>query len=176
MSAKATLTACGLVAALSLGCATHDVLDSGPEVDPPFPLGAVTDAHWETQQTNAEAADFIMYDHEFKGDTVALAPGAKRHLEQMALRLEYVPFPIVIEQSMHNDNPQLDRARRHAVVEHLARMGLTNVEGRVVVAPAFAEGFTAIEAENSYYNIINSGRGGGGGGGRRFGGGGGMYR
>ena len=176
MSAKSTLTACGLLAALSLGCAYHDVLDSGPDVDRPFPLGAVTDAHWETQQTNAEAADFIMYDHEFKGDTVALAPGAKRHLEQMALRLEHVPFPIVIEQSMHNDNPQLDKARRTAVVEHLARMGLPDADGRVVVAPAFAEGFTGIEGENAYYNVINSGRNGMGGGGRRFGVGGGMYR
>ena len=39
----------------------------GPPYDRPFPLGQVTDAHWETQQTNAEAADFIFYDHEFEG-------------------------------------------------------------------------------------------------------------
>lgn len=178
MSVKMLLAAGGVLALASLGCASHDVLDAGPEVDRPFPLGAVTDAHWETQQTNAEAADFIMYDHEFTGDTASLAPGAKRHLEQMALRLEHVPFPIVIEQSMHNANPKLDESRRRVVVEHLARMGLPNAGGRVVVAPAFAEGFTAIEAENAYFNVINSGnRGGGGGvGGGRFGGGGGTYR
>ena len=58
----------------------------GPGYDRPFPVGQVTDAFWETQQTNAEAADFIFYDHEFKGNTAELGPGAKRHLEQVALR------------------------------------------------------------------------------------------
>ena len=72
-----------------------------PQVDRPFPIGQVTDSFWETQQTNAEAADFIFYDHEFRGNTAELAPGAKKHLEQVALRLEHVPFPVVIEESPH---------------------------------------------------------------------------
>lgn len=147
----------------------------GPAHDRPFPIGQVSDSHWETQQTNAEAADFIFYDHEFRGDTAELAPGAKRHLEMVAMRLEHVPFPIVIEQSQHNAKPQLDHARRQTIVMHLNRMGLTGADERVVVANAFAEGFTGIEAERSYYNGILSG-GFGGGGGRRFGGTGGMYR
>ncbi len=174
LSRRKFWTLVGACTLLSSGCAYNEVLDMGPEHDRPFPLGAVTDAHWETQQTNAEAADFLMYDHEFKGDTVELTPGAKRHLEQMALRLEHVPFPIVIEQSQHNAEPRLDRARRHAVIEHLARMGLPNVENRIVVAPAFAEGFTAIEGSRAYQNIVGGGTGGGFG--RRFGGSGGMYR
>jgi hypothetical protein len=45
----------------------------------------------------------------------------------------------------------------------------------VVVANAFAEGFTAIEGERSYYYGVIGSRFGGGGG-RRFGGSGGMYR
>ncbi len=60
----------------------------GPPHDRPFPVGQVTDAHWETQQTNAEAADFIFYDHEFRYDatgnhvdTAQLSPLAKKHLE-----------------------------------------------------------------------------------------------
>src|SRR5687767_9698199 len=75
----------------------------GPGADRPFPLGQVTDAHWETQQTNAEAADFIFYDHEFRmdtrtrTDTAELTPGGKKHLQQIALRLEHTPFPVVIE-------------------------------------------------------------------------------
>src|SRR5688572_1160728 len=73
---------------------------NGPAADRPFPLGQVTDAHWETQQTNAEAADFIFFDHEFRYDTkrrvdtADLAPGGKKHLMQVALRLEHVPFPV----------------------------------------------------------------------------------
>lgn len=142
-------------------------------VDRPMPLGAVTDAFWETQQTNAEAADFIFYDHEFVGDTPQLAPGAKKHLEQVALRLEHVPFPIVIEQSLYNSRPQLDRARRQMVVEQLARLGVQNAEGRVVIANGFAEGVPAVQAEQSYYRTLG-GRSGFGG--NRFGGTGGFFR
>ncbi len=146
----------------------------GPSHDRPFPLGAVTDAHWETQQTNAEAADFIFYDHEFVGETAKFTPAAKRHLEEVALRLEHVPFPVVIEMSEFNANPELDRARQRMVIEQLARLGVLNAEGRVVVANSFAEGFTSAEASNAYSRMIGNGFGGGAG--RRFGGFGGSFR
>ena len=145
----------------------------GPAYDYPFPVGHVTDAFWETQQTNAEASDFVFYDHEFVGDTEKLAPGAKKHLASVALRLEHVPFPVVIEQSPHNRNPELDRKRRQTVVEQLARIGVENSEKRVVIAGALAAGITSIEAEQAYQEVINDGYGGGG---RRFGGFGGTFR
>jgi hypothetical protein len=177
-----------LIAVTCAGCACDDFCGSAaggrlrggrnrqgsPAHDRPFPLGQNSDAFWETQQTNAEAADFIFYDHEFTGETAYLAPGAKRHLEEVALRLPHVPFPVVIEQSMFNAKPDLDLARRQTIVMQLARMGVANAEERVVIASAFAEGFTAIEGERTYYNIIGGGFGGGAG--RRFGGSGGMYR
>jgi hypothetical protein len=152
----------------------------GPAADRPFPLGQVTDSHWETQQTNAEAADFIFYDHEFRYDTknrvdtAELTPGAKKHLMQVALRYEHVPFPIVIEESPHNGRPELDQARRRTIVEQLGRIGIANAEERVVIANAFPEGYTGIESESSYYNILSNSFGGGAG--RRFGGAGGFYR
>jgi hypothetical protein len=146
-----------------------------PQVDRPFPVGQVSDSFWETQQTNAEAADFIFYDHEFRGNTAELAPGAKKHLEQVALRLEHVPFPVVIEESPHDARPDLDLARRTTIVEQLARLGVVNSEERVVVANAFPEGYTSQEAEAAYYGgILTDGFGGGTG--RRFGGYGGVYR
>jgi hypothetical protein len=148
--------------------------ENGPGYDRPFPLGQVTDAHWETMQTNAEAADFIFYDHEFVGDTAELAPGGKDHLMQVALRLEHVPFPVVVERSPHNARPQLDKLRRVTIFEQLARLGSDDVEDRVIIAPAFAEGFTAIEGEQAYRQTIGNSFGGGAG--RRFGGQGGFFR
>lgn len=157
-----------IIVLAALGCRSR-----GPSHDRPFPIGQQSDSFWETQQTNAEAADFIFFDHEFVGETAELAPGAKKHLESVALRLEHVPFPIVIEQTTHNGNPDLDQSRRKVIVEQLAKMGYTSAEKRVVVANAFAEGFTAIEGERAYYNgILGQGRAGGG----RFGGTGGTYR
>jgi len=147
----------------------------GPH-DRPFPLGAVTDAHWATQQTNAEAADFIFYRHEFVGLTNQLTPGAIRHLEQVALRLEHVPFPVVIEESEHNARPELDDARRRLIVEQLARLGVPDADGRVIISNAFPEGLSAIEAEGAYHSTLGGSGGFRGGVGRRFGGTGGFFR
>ena len=194
---KRTSILIGLTLALLAGCHHHGGNDcygdgngygagrrgnrGGAMADRPFPLGQVSDSFWETQQTNAEAADFIFYDHEFKGNTAELSPGAKKHLMQVALRLEHVPFPVVIEESPGTHSPaetqrrqELDQARRQTIVEQLARLGVGNIEDRVIVANAFPEGYTAIESEGSYYNIIGGAFGGGAG--RRFGGTGGMYQ
>ena len=108
------------------GC-VHNNDARGAAHDRPFPLGAVTDAHWETQQTNAEAADFIVYTHEFRGDTTQLGPAGRRHLEEMALRLHHVPFPVVVATVENDANPELDRQRREAIAHHLAAMGVAGV-------------------------------------------------
>jgi hypothetical protein len=181
--------------ALAVGCAgphkqshhTYGGPPYGPPHDRPFPVGQVSDSHWETQQTNAEAADFIFYDHEFKYDTTKhvetaqLSPLAKKHIEQVAMRLEHVPFPVVIEELPRNHDEAknhekglLEQARRKTIVEQLNRMGVTNADERVVVSNAFPESRTGVEAERSYFNVINGGFGGGMG--RRFGGTGGAYR
>ncbi|MEX0866836.1 MAG: hypothetical protein WD030_05720 [Pirellulales bacterium] len=165
-----------MLIATSFGCKGAGTV--GPPVDRPFPVGQATDAFWETQQTNAEAADFVFYDHEFVGDTAELAPGAKKKLMAVALRLEHVPFPITIEESLHNARPQLDLARRRTVVEQLARLGIPQAENRVVIASAFAEGITAVEGEANYYQVISGNiyEGGRGAGGAYGGFGGGTYR
>ena len=146
----------------------------GPPYDRPFPLGQVSDAHWETQQTNAEAAKFILYDHEFVGDTAKLTPKGEKHLVQIAIRLEHVPFPVVVEQSPDGRYPQLDIQRRELVVRYLSGLGLEGFENRVIVASAFARGLSAVEGEAAYYSTFGSGCAGGAG--RRFGGYGGVFR
>jgi hypothetical protein len=147
---------------------------AGPGYDRPFPLGQVTDAHWDTQETNAEAAKFILYDHEFVGSTAKLTPKGQKHLVQMALRLEHVPFPVVVEQSPEGRYPQLDLQRRQEVVRYLKELGLENFENRVIVAPAFAPGLSAVEGEAAYYSTLNGNFYGGTG--RRYGGYGGVFR
>ena len=148
---------------------------SGAQHDRPLPLGAVSDVFWETQQTNAEAANFIFYHHEFRAKTAELAPGTKRHLESVALRLEYVPFPVVIEESKHNRYPKLDQKRRQIIVEHLTQMGVQEVENRVIIAPAFVEGYSAPEATQAYYSLFENAGSGAGAGGGGFGRGGGEF-
>lgn len=192
---KYTLLIMSLIALGASGCAWpyqhgHHAYGGppyGPAHDRPFPVGQVTDSHWETQQTNAEAADFIFYDHEFRYDTTKhvetaqLSPRAKKKLEQVALRLEHVPFPVIIEElprthdeAKNHEKGLLEEARRKTVVEQLNRLGVTNADERVVLSNAFPEGITGVEGERAYFNVINGAFGGGAG--RRFGGTGGAYR
>ena len=149
----------------------------GPAYDRPFPLGQVTDSHWEAQQTNAEAADFIFYDHEFEGTTAQLTPGGRKHLLQVALRLEHVPFPIVIEETPGGRAGRLDLDRRREVIAQLTQLGVQAIDPRVVIGPAFPEGLSAMEGEAAYYStLLGSGFAAGGGTGRRFSGRGGTFR
>ena len=164
---------------LSSGCESpspHGQKHVGPAYDRPFALGQVSDSHWETQQTNAEASDLIFYDHEFQGNTVKLTPAAKKHLMAVAMRLPHVPFPVVVEESPDNRNPRLDLQRRQAVIDELTKLGVPAIDTRVVVAPAIAPGLSAVEGEAAYYSTLQGDFGVGGGTGRRFGGRGGTYR
>ena len=78
------------------------------------------------------------------------------------------------DEARNQEKGLLEQARRKTIVEQLNRLGITNADERVVVANACAEGFTGVEGERSYFNIIGGGFGGGAG--RRFGGTGGAYR
>ncbi|MGQ9607121.1 MAG: hypothetical protein ACUVTW_13040 [Thermogutta sp.] len=164
----------GLALLLLLG-GCHGAMKQGPAYDRPFPLGQVTDAHWETMQTNAEAGDFVFYDHEFVGQTAELTPLGRKHLLSAALRLRHVPFPVVVEELPNEKDPALDQARRATIVNLLAELGYPReeIEGRVITAPSFTAGLTAVEGEAAYYRTLNDtyGTGAGYGGyGRSFGG------
>ncbi|MDA7951128.1 MAG: hypothetical protein MPJ24_06530 [Pirellulaceae bacterium] len=140
---------------LATGCQSSRN-EISPDYDRPFPVGAVTDAFWETQQTNAEAADFIFHDHEFVGETAELTPEAIHHLEQVALRIEHVPFPILVEQSEHGKNDKLDYERGKMLAVQLARLGAGDLSDRIVIGDSFATGYTAVEGEQAYLDALSS--------------------
>jgi len=131
--------------ALMAGCA-----ENSPPYDRPFPFGQVTDAHWDAQMTNAQASSFIFYDHEFIGDTTKLNVLGQKHLIQVAIRLCHVPFPVIIEETPNHKNTRLDMARRQAILDRLAELGMHDLDARVIVAPAIAEGILGPEAEQIY--------------------------
>jgi len=156
----------------------------------PKPLGTISDPIWQQQEANAEASDFVVYEHEWKGNTVALNDAGVDHIKQIAARAAEVPFPIIIQRSsmspredtqyefpVHPDE-ELDLQRRAIVVQALAQMGVADAESRVVVSHALAPGFLEFEAERAFYrgfSGIGGGGGGFGGGGGGFGGGGGGF-
>lgn len=176
-----------LFLACASGCAapgTHILAET------PRTLGSIVDQAYMTHEVNAEAAKFIVYQHEFELNQVDLQTGSSTgglrlndygedHLKEIAVNLKHgVTFPVVVERNqtsaedgteyhypVHFDHT-LDAERRRVVVAALTTMGVPNAEEVVVVAPSFAEGYTAPEAAQAYqrsFNGLNYGYGGYGG-------------
>ena len=149
-------------------------------------LGQISDAIWQDQEVNAEAAKFVIYVHEFQKGSSKLNLGGEDHIKQIATLMQQgVPFPVVIERSQStpvaseyqypvHPSPALDNQRRSVIVAALRLMGAEDAEERVVVAPAFSESATSQEAEAAYLRGLQNGRTNGnfGGGFGGFGGGG----
>jgi hypothetical protein len=180
----------GLAAALSAagGCAHRD--KAAAYYEPPAPppmLGAAVDELNRAQEENAEAAKFIIYQHEFQMNEVVdgrnvggvrLNEYGEDHVKRIADALKQgVPWPVVVERSQTSArpdtefhypvhfNPELDLKRREVVVRALVRMGVADAEERVVVAPSFAHPITSEEAERAYYRGTSGRTGAGFGGG-----------
>ena len=146
-----------------------------------YPVGAVERAHFHQMQTNAEAADFILYQHDFVGETAELTPDGKDKILEIAARMRSAPFPVLVERMWNNADPELDGHRRELIARILTDMGNPDAGNRTFVSPAYGPGKQSLEAAPEYYqntyvgnqNNQNGNGGGGGGGFGGFGGGGG---
>lgn len=146
---------------LDIGGATYHRSQSIPDQ---YPLGSVMRAHFHTMQTNAEAADFILHRNEFVNETAELTPYGKDHILEIAARMRSAPFPVLVERSENNCDPELDEHRRTIVAKILFDMGSPDADQRVFVAPAYGKGLNAVEGQADYYRYLGS-RGNGFGGG-----------
>jgi hypothetical protein len=149
-----------------------------------YPVGAVERAHFHQMQTNAEAADFVLFQKDFVLDSAELTPDGKDKVLEIAARMRSAPFPVVIERTYHNADPELDAHRRAIVAQVLTDLGNPDANNRTFVALAYSPGKQSLEGAPEYYQHIfqgnnnnngnNNGFGGGGlggGGGGGFGGG-----
>lgn len=128
-----------------------------------MPLGSIVRSHWHMMETNAEASDFVIYRHEFVESSSELTPYGKDHIAEIAARMPTAPFPVVVQRSMHNADPELDRTRREIIVRVLADLGNHDAERRTVVSQPYSNGLNGMEAEQDYgrfRNVRNATQGG----------------
>ncbi len=175
-----SLTGCSYVCCWWQGCCLNPCTWRNPATPETLPLGSTVRAHYHTMQTNGEAADFILHDHEFVQNTAELTPAGKDHVAEIAARMRSAPFPVIVERVENNSDPELDAHRRQIIAQVLYTLGNQDADQRTFVAPAYGKGINSQEAEVDYYGFIFT-RGGFGGnfnnqgtfGGGGFGGGGG---
>jgi uncharacterized membrane protein YgcG len=144
-----------------------------------YPLGSTVRSHYHQMEMNGEAADFIIHRHEFVRNTAELNCAGKDHVMEIAARMRSAPFPVLVERSENNSDPELDQLRRNIVTQILLDFGNPDAATRCVVAPDYNKHLNGMEAEPDWYRWIgirggglNNGFGGGGGFGNGFGGGG----
>ena len=133
-----------------------------------IPLGAISRAHWHTMETNGEATDFVIYRNEFVDGSSELSPYGKDHIMEIAARMPSTPFPVIVQRSEYNSDPELDSIRRDLVVRVLTDIGATDAAQRTVVSQPYNDGINSLEAEQDYGRFRlsrNSGGFGGSGGG-----------
>jgi hypothetical protein len=136
-----------------------------------IPLGAVNRAHWHMMETNGEAADFVIYRNEFVDNSSELTPYGRDHIMEIAARMPSAPFPVLVQRSLHNADPELDHIRRDIVVRVLTDLGNQDAEQRTVVSQPYSNGINSMEGEQDYgrfrqirgRNNFNGGGGSGGG-------------
>ncbi len=173
----AAWSAAALLAGTSLGC-SRSVTMLGMGDFHPKPMGTYVDPAFQDMEMNAEASDFVIYQHEWNGETTSMNDRGLEHLKRILERLPQVPFPVLVEPSNMavdpntkyrypvNGNHALDIERRQAIVDALAGMGYKEAQERVFVAPALAAGFEGFEAEHAYnrgFSQFGNGLGGFGG-------------
>lgn len=133
------------------------------------PLGSISRAHWHTMETNGEANDFVIHRNEFVDNTSELSPYGRDHIAEIAARMSSSPFPVLVQRSYNNSDPELDAVRRQLVVRVLTDLGNADADQRTVVSQPYANGLNSIEAEVDYGRFLGSrilnGRAFGGGGG-----------
>ena len=121
-----------------------------------LPLGSTVRAHYHTMQTNAEASDFILHRYSFVDNTAELTPAGRDQIVEIAARAKSAPFPVVVERSEHNSDPELDALRRNLVAQILTDFGVPEANQRTFVAPGYGRNPNAVESEIDYYQFLYS--------------------
>lgn len=124
-----------------------------------YPLGSTVRDHYHQMEMNGEASDFVIHRHEFVRNTAELNCAGKDHVMEIAARMRSNPFPVLVERSENNSDPELDQLRRNIVTQILTDFGNGDASTRCVVATPYNKHLNGMEAEPDWYRWIGT-RGG----------------
>lgn len=115
------------------------------------PLGYFVYGHMRTMVANGEASRMVLYEYDFHENKRGLTSRGLLQLERIAYMSPRNFFPIIVERSSPS-NPQLDEARREAVLEALAQGNFPVPPERVLVGRPQAHGLPGDQSETLYTN------------------------
>lgn len=122
-----------------------------PEEFEEIPFGTFTNMQLTRQMETGEAARLVLYHYDFVQDENGLTPRGKYQLAKMISMLSRCECSLVIQQTA--DEPELDEARRVAVLTELAQRGLSLSADRVIIGVPSVKGLQGIEAQSVNRNF-----------------------
>ena len=136
-----------------------------------YPVGSVVRSHYHTMEANAEASDFVINRCEFRSDSAELTPSGRDRVMEIAARMRSAPFPVLVERSINNSDPELDQHRLRIVTQILTDHGNPDAAQRTFVSTPYSKGINSLEGEVDYFRFTFSrGDNGNGNGGNNNGG------
>ena len=177
-------TNCGPGCGTSNGCSPDGFVPGQDEnCVVPRPLGSSVRTHFDMQRQGAAGSDFVINQHEWYQGGESLGPDGRRHVAELAQRMQAEQYPIVLEPAEPDlkVSPNIETAiqmarakdqdRRMAVIQQLAASGSVGADSRVIVAYPQAEGLRGDESIRVFRSLSRGGGNLGGGGGNGNGGG-----
>ena len=117
----------------------------------PNPNGTFMRQFQLVQTNKAEMDDFVVYLHEWYMGGKELGPYGEYHIAQMAQRMPFVPFPVLIQVC---PDPVLNECRRRLVIEKLGSAGIMDAATRVQLGRPEAEGLNGPESFRVYQGLL----------------------
>jgi hypothetical protein len=122
------------------------------------PLGESVYAFYRAHVANGEAGRMVLYQFDFCEGRPDLTLRGHDRLAVIADLLLHNHFPVVIERTPWN--PAVAEARRLAVINEFAHLGLPIAPERVVIGVPVANGLAGMEALAVYQNMLMQTQGG----------------
>ncbi len=119
-----------LVAGVFLAGCQHSGSYDLPHGYIPKPAGTSQSIAFNMQAAKGEAYKYVLHTNRFVSNTTYLSPTGQRQVEYMVQNISTNPYPVIIEPS---GNPQIDEARRVALVDYFSLQGIYDAENFVVV-------------------------------------------
>lgn len=121
----------------------------------PPPAGTYNKEWINRMAGSAEADDFVFYYNEWIDGQAVLGPFGGEHLDRIIVRLNEVPFQVVIQPEPNY--PILTGLRHKALVDALTDAGIKDAARRVVVSKPAGEGLFGDEALRIYPRLVQGG-------------------
>ncbi len=140
-----------IVLAMMLGChAGERRCADVPNGAVPRPAGAYTCQWQRAQMQAAEADDYVIYNHGWRGRTAVLSPSGERQLKELSRRMLVEPGIVVIapppDTLDSEEAAALVEQRREVVVQRLASAGVEEADELVRIGDPLAEPLYGEEA------------------------------